>query len=324
MGACAGDYDNDGWIDLYVTSDGPNTAVPERGTRQLHRRDADRPAWLDSPEHQLRVRGRRQGRRSRSCSWPTTWISARAKPTAVTIGSAPTAAPTSTRASPTPSTATTANGTFTDVTRQAGVYTTAGKGLGVVFGDYDDDGWPDLFVANDLVPNFLYHNEGRGTFREVGLLAGVAVASDGKARAGMGTDFGDYDGDGRLDLVVTNFELETHNLFRNLGGGLFADATAETGLNVATLAVPRLRRRLPRLRQRRRPRPGDRQRPRARQRRALPRQLQPTRSATCCFATTAGGSGTSAAPPAQASLSRRSAGRWPPATSTTTATSICW
>ena len=72
-------------------------------------------------------------------------------------------------------------------------------------------------------------------FREVGLLAGVAVASDGKSRAGMGTDFGDYDGDGRLDLVVTNFELESHNLFRNLGDGLFADATAQSGLNLATL-----------------------------------------------------------------------------------------
>jgi hypothetical protein len=85
------------------------------------------------------------------------------------------------------------------------------------------------------VPNFLYHNEGGGTFREVGLLAGVAVASDGRARAGMGTDFGDYDGDGRIDLVVTNFEMETHNLYRNLGGGLFADATLPSGVGSATL-----------------------------------------------------------------------------------------
>ena len=84
-------------------------------------------------------------------------------------------------------------------------------------GDYDDDGWPDVFVANDGVPNFLFHNEGSGRFSEVGLLAGVSVASDGKPRAGMGTEFADYNGDGRLDLVVTNHEFETHSLFRNAG-----------------------------------------------------------------------------------------------------------
>ena len=90
-------------------------------------------------------------------------------------------------------------------------------------------------MANDLAPNFLYHNKGKGIFSEVGLLAGVAVASDGKTRAGMGTDFGDYTGDGLLDLVVTNFMLETHNIYRNLGGGLFGDATFESGLGPATM-----------------------------------------------------------------------------------------
>jgi hypothetical protein len=127
------------------------------------------------------------------------------------------------------------NGTFTDVTKASGLDRSDGKALGVVFADYDGDGWIDLFVANDLTRNFLFHNEGKGVFKEVGLPAGVAVASDGRVRAGMGTDFGDYDGDGKLDLVVTNFESETHSLFRNLGGGLFADATVETGLGPATL-----------------------------------------------------------------------------------------
>jgi hypothetical protein len=85
------------------------------------------------------------------------------------------------------------------------------------------------------VPNFLFHNEGNGRFTEVGLLAGVSVARDGKPRAGMGTEFADYNGDGRLDLVVTNHEFETHSLFRNDGRGTFTDATVESGIGPPTL-----------------------------------------------------------------------------------------
>ena len=113
-----------------------------------------------------------------------------------------------------------------------------------------------------MTPNFLYHNEGRGVFKEVALAAGVAVASDGKPRAGMGTDFGDYDGDGRLDLFVTNHELEMHTLFRNLGKGLFADATSESRVGLETLPFVGFGTLFPGLRQRRRPRPGHRQRAR--------------------------------------------------------------
>ncbi len=92
-----------------------------------------------------------------------------------------------------------------------------------------------MFVANDSVPNFLFHNEGRGVFKEVALFAGVAVGLDGRPRAGMGTDFGDYDGDGRLDLIVTNHEFESASLYRNLGKGLFTEATSESGIGPATL-----------------------------------------------------------------------------------------
>jgi hypothetical protein len=127
------------------------------------------------------------------------------------------------------------NGTFADISGGSGLGALRGNGLGVVIGDYDDDGWPDIFVANDTTPNFLLHNTGKGTFTDAALMAGVSVASDGKPRAGMGTDFGDVDGDGDLDLFVTNHEMETHTLFRNMGKGLFSDATAEAGLTRPTL-----------------------------------------------------------------------------------------
>ena len=128
------------------------------------------------------------------------------------------------------------NGSFTDVSREAGILTrAAGNGLGVVFGDYDNDGWTDIYVANDSTPNFLFHNKGRGTFEEIGFRSGVAVGHDGKALAGMGTDMGDFDGNGFLDIFVTNSIHETHTLYRNLGNGLFADDTFSSSVAEATL-----------------------------------------------------------------------------------------
>ena len=127
------------------------------------------------------------------------------------------------------------SGVFTDVSGASGIGAYRGNSLGVVITDYDDDCWPDMFVANDSVPNFLFRNTGELRFVEAALGAGVAVATDGQARAGMGVDAGDYDGDGRLDLVVTNLDFETHSLFRNLGDGLFAYATRESGIGFATL-----------------------------------------------------------------------------------------
>jgi tetratricopeptide (TPR) repeat protein len=127
------------------------------------------------------------------------------------------------------------NGTFTDITREAGVFTRTGKGLGIAFGDYDNDGWADAYVANDSVPNFLYRNFGNGTFSEVGLSTGVAVDENGLPKAGMGIDWGDYDNDGLLDIYVTNLNSETNTLYRNNGGGLFTDVTWQAGLGEPTL-----------------------------------------------------------------------------------------
>jgi len=104
----------------------------------------------------------------------------------------------------------------------------------VVATDYDGDGWTDLFVANDSNPNFLYHNDGKGKFESVALLAGVAVNAEGRAQAGMGADAGDYDGDGDLDLVLTTFANDTVTMYRNLGGGQFEDASQAAGVAART------------------------------------------------------------------------------------------
>jgi hypothetical protein len=131
-----------------------------------------------------------------------------------------------------------ADGTFTETSATAGLKRDEGfYGLGVVWGDYDDDGDPDLYVANDSTPNLLYRNNGDGTFREEGIRAGVGYSADGREQAGMGVDFGDYDGDGRLDLFVTNFSHDFVTLYHNDGRGLFTDTTFRAGLVEPTLAM---------------------------------------------------------------------------------------
>jgi hypothetical protein len=237
MGACAADYDNDGWTDVFITGVGSNTLYHNNGNGTFS--DVSAKAGIGP------------GSFGASCAWAdvdrdgyldlfvTNYVDARADNN-VFCGAPATNArmychPLNYAPLESVLYHNNGNGTFTDVSAKAGIAGHRGSGLGVVIGDYDDDGWPDIFVANDSMPNFLYHNEGRGIFKEVGLLAGIAVASDGNPRAGMGIDLADYDGDGRLDLFVTNHELEAHTLFRNLGRGLYADVTAQSGVGLATL-----------------------------------------------------------------------------------------
>jgi len=123
------------------------------------------------------------------------------------------------------------DGTFTDVSQSSGIASHTGKGMGVAFADFDGDGYTDIFVANDSIRNFLFRNKGNGTFEEMGLQAGVALADHGNAIAGMGTDFRDYNNDGRPDLMVTGMVNDTYPLFRNQGGNLlFEDDTIGSGL----------------------------------------------------------------------------------------------
>ena len=123
------------------------------------------------------------------------------------------------------------DGTFENVSRRAGIYDPTGKALGVALLDYDNDGWMDLFVATDTEPNKLYRNNHDGTFSDVGLAAGIAYSESGKARAGMGTDAADYDNSGHQGLVVGNFTNEGMSLYRNDGSGLFIDQAPATGIS---------------------------------------------------------------------------------------------
>jgi len=237
MGACAGDVDNDGRPDLYVTGYGGNTLYHNDGsgvfsdvTREAGvgaARWSTSCAFLDidrDGDLDLFVANYLDAARdnNRFCGEPQRKIRVYCHPLNY-------------KGLPSVLYRNNGKGVFTDISAAAGITPYVGNGLGVAVGDYDDDGLPDVFVANDAVPNFLFHNEGGGKFAEVGLAAGVAVARDGKPRAGMGTEFADYNGDGRLDLVVTNHEFETHSLFRNDGGGIFTDTTVESGLGPATL-----------------------------------------------------------------------------------------
>lgn len=122
------------------------------------------------------------------------------------------------------------DGTFTDITKAAGVFQPTTRGLGVVCTDINSDGWIDIYVANDMSPNTLFINQGNGTFKEEGVSRGVAYNGDGIANGSMGVDAGDYDNDGDIDLWVTNFSLEANCLMQNDGTGFFEDVTFDTGL----------------------------------------------------------------------------------------------
>jgi hypothetical protein len=128
------------------------------------------------------------------------------------------------------------DGTFSDVSRQSGIADHIGKGMAVSFLDYDQDGQLDVFVTNDTVPNFLFRNEGNGRFREVGLVAGVALNDDGRSLSSMGADARDIDNDGREDIFVTANNNETFPLFKNLGKGLLSDITYPSGVGRQSMA----------------------------------------------------------------------------------------
>ena len=237
MGVAVGDYDNDGFEDLYVTNYGANTLYHNNGngtfTDLTNRAGVAAGGWSTSAgffdydnDGKLDLFVARyvdwSFSKNRYCGEKKEGYRAYCHPdnfepvTNILYHNQ-------------------GDGTFADVSSKSRLDASSGKGLGVAFADYDDDGFVDVYVANDSVQSFLFHNNGNGTFEEVGLLAGVGFTEDGKTFAGMGVDFSDYDNDGRPDVFVTDLSNERYRLFRHSGAGGFRDVSDATGVGGATL-----------------------------------------------------------------------------------------
>lgn len=126
------------------------------------------------------------------------------------------------------------DGTFEDVTAKSGLFDSSSKSLGAAIVDYDRDGWPDLLVANDTQPNKLYRNMHDGTFKDVAVEAGIAFSAEGKARAGMGVDVADFNNSGTVGVAITNFDNEMTGLYRAVGNGIYEDVSMQAGIGLAS------------------------------------------------------------------------------------------
>ena len=234
MGVAVGDYNNDGFPDILITCVGQNRLFKNSGNGTFvdvtnasglgHRQalstsalwfDFDRDGQLDlfvcnyvkwSPEHDVFCS--LDGKHKSYCTpeayrGETCWLFHNR-----------------------------GDGTFEDVTATSGIFDSSSKSLGVAMLDYDQDGWPDLLVANDTQPNKLYRNAHNGTFKDVAVEAGIAFSADGKARAGMGVDAADFDNSGTTGIAITNFDNEMIGLYRALGNGTYEDIATQSGVGL--------------------------------------------------------------------------------------------
>ncbi len=235
MGAAAGDFDNDGWTDLFLTNLGATQlwrnnrngtftdATKKAGVETSDWStsaawvDYDNDGWLDLFVcHYVNF----TTANNKKCYSPTTRLDY--------------CAPRAYAPMPAVLFRNRGNGTFENVSAKSGIASELGNGLGVICADFNEDGWPDIYVANDQRENFLWINQGNGqhngTFKNEALLSGCAVSRDGKPEASMGVDAGDFDGDGDEDLFMTHLADEKNTLYLNLGKGMFEDRSYETGV----------------------------------------------------------------------------------------------
>jgi hypothetical protein len=232
MGAASGDIDNDGWVDLYVTALGANRMLRNNGDGTFSdvtaRTATDDPRWSTSATFFDYDRD----------GWLDLFVAnyvqfaPEMKRACFSAGSARDYCnPAVYAPAPDRLFRNNGNGTFSDVTARAGAGVAAGRGLGVLAADFNDDGWTDVYVANDGDANHLWINQrGPGAFADEALLTGIAFNRMGQAQGSMGIDLADYDRDGDEDLFVTNLDNEGNTLYRNVGRGLFEDRTIEAGL----------------------------------------------------------------------------------------------
>jgi hypothetical protein len=239
QGVCAGDYDNDGWVDLFVTFWGHNVLLHNNGDGTFTDVTKKAGLWQDNVNWSTGcafVDYDRDGHldlfiahyvdldlahtpspgTSASCQW---------KGIPVMCG------PRGLKGTYSQLYRNNGNGTFTDVSEKSGVAKTPPfYCFTVLTGDFDDDGWPDIFVACDSTPSLFFHNNRNGTFTETAVTAGLAFNDEGHEQAGMGADAADYDGDGWLDIIKTNFSDDTPTLYHNNRDGTFSDDTLDAGL----------------------------------------------------------------------------------------------
>lgn len=237
MGVATGDFNNDGWVDLYVTNLGSNLLLRNNGdstfTDVTSAAAADDPRWSTSATF---FDYDRDGWLDLFVTNYVDFTSDEKRECFSASSARDYCGPDAYNPVPDRLLHNRGDGTFEDVTLSSGVSTAFGAGLGVVAADFNGDGWTDVYVANDGDPNQLWINQaGSGRFEETALLAGVALNRVGQAEAGMGVDAGDFDGDGDEDLFMTHLERESDTLYVNLGQGLFEDRTIQAGLHAPSL-----------------------------------------------------------------------------------------